>query len=318
MRWMSNSQGGFCLAAFVLGLVTLGPAAIADDERTPSSKFSLKLSGGLRWTSVGDIGDHAVALDNYLYGLCSGINYLPGQLEKPGPWGPDIGLELRLHFRHGFSAGIEVGFSGVSESSRSYGIAPFEIGSAWEYRSITTSMDTKVWTMPVRLDVAHSWAFSRALSLSVGCGLAGYFVWLRLDRYMSFHPLSYLKTALVYWPALNDEYRVRGFGVEPVGRISLELRISNPLSFVFEVEGRYAKVNRLAGRQSYIYYSPVNSTYFVDGEIEGTLLMGTSDKTVMGLPEGFPDLSVIPSEAMRTVRFDLSGFSCRLGLRIRL
>jgi hypothetical protein len=62
----------------------------------------------------------------------------------------------------------------------------------------------------------------------------------------------------------------------------------------------------------------VNSTYFVDGEIEGTLLMGTSDKTVMGLPEGFPDLSVIPSEAMRTVRFDLSGFSCRLGLRIRL
>lgn len=313
-----NLRAMFCLASLAFSLITLNPEAIAGDEGTSSSKFSLKLSGGLRWTSVGDIGDHVVALDDYLYGLCSGINYLPGQLKKPGPWGPDLDLELRLDLRHGFSAGISVGFSQVTKSSRSYGVAPFEIGSAWEYRSITTSMDTKFWAMPVRLDVAHSWALSRGLSLSVGCGLAGYFVWVSLDRYMSFHPLSYLKTALNYWPALSDEYRVRGFGFGPVGRISLELRISNPLSFVFEVEGRYAKVNRLAGRQSYTYYSPVDSAYLIDGEVEGTLLIGTSDKTVMGLPDGFPDLSVIPSEAMRTVSLDLSGFACRLGLRFRL
>ena len=135
---------------------------------------------------------------------------------------------------------------------------------------------------------------------------------------MGIHPIFYNPQEQMIRPLLDDLFSLNGFGIGPLGKVGLELKISRPLALVFEVEGRYARTAHLEGLQDYFYYSPLNAEYYVHGKIEGTLRIGTSDKTVMGFTNDFPDLSVTPSETMRKARLDLSGFSCRLGLRLRL
>lgn len=306
------------IAALVLSWVAVCRPASAADHDDFFHRLSFELTGGLRWASVGDIGGHIGAIDSFLYDFCTEINYLPGQLRKPGPWGPDVALALRLDLRPGLSVAIGTGFLEVYDSSSSYGIGSFSSGTPdLDPRSITTYVRSDIRSIPVQAEVSRSWRLSRNISFTAGMGASVTFSSIRLHREMGIHPIFYNVTESIVWPHLDDHFRLKGIGFGPLGKAGLELRISSPLTLLFEVEGRYARTARLKGRQKYSYYSPIDNEYFVSGEAEGTLQIGTSDKTVMGLTGDFPDLSVSPSQSMRPARLDLSGFSCRLGVRFR-
>lgn len=319
MKCFSGKGNVLRFATLVLTLLAVCRPAIAADEDGPLHRLSFKLSGGLRLTGVGDLRDHIGALDDYLHSFCGGYNYLPGQLDRPGVWGPDVAFDVRFDLGRRLSFGIGIGFMKTTDHSASFGIGDFSGGGpVLDARTITTYLRSDIRSIPVQADISRSWPLSRNLSLTAGAGVAVYFSSVKLERRMGIHPVFYVVEELVIRPHLDDLFSLRGIGIGPLGKVGLELKISRPLALVLEVEGRYAKTTRLKGFQEYSYYSPLNDEYYVNGEIEGTLQIGTSDKTVMGLTNDFPDLSVTPSETMRKARLDLSGFSCRLGLRLRL
>jgi hypothetical protein len=319
MTCFRGQRSGLRFSTLFLFLLVAWRPAVAGDKDGILNTLSLKLSGGLGLTGIGDLRDHVGALDDYLHSFCNEYNYLPGQLDRPGIWGPDVALEVRLELGRGLSLGIGTGFMKTADHSASYGIGDFSGGApVLDPRSITTDLRSDIRSIPVQADISRSWPLSRNLSLTAGAGVAVYFSSVKLERRMGIHPVFYVVEELVIRPHLDDLFSLSGFGIGPLGKVGLEYKISRPLTLVLEVEGRYAGITHLKGLQDYSYYSPLNAEYFVHGEIEGTLQIGTSDKTVMGLTNDFPDLSVTPSETMRTARLDLSGFSCRLGFRLRL
>ena len=319
MRRLRKKGSVLFLSTLFLVLLAVCRPAIAADKDGLLHKLSFKLSGGLRMTGVGDLRDHVGALDDYLHSFCGGYNYLPGQLDRPGVWSPDVSLEVRFDLGRGLSLGLGTGFVKAADNSASFGIGDFSGGAPVpDARTITTYLRSDIRSIPVQADISRSWPLSRNLSFTAGAGVAVYFSSVKLERRMGIHPIFYNPQEQMTRPLLDDLFSLNGFGIGPLGKVGLELKISRPLALVFEVEGRYAKTAHLEGLQDYFYYSPLNPEYYVHGEIEGTLRIGTSDKTVMGLTNDFPDLSVTPSETMRKARLDLSGFSCRLGLRLRL
>ncbi|MCK7478208.1 MAG: hypothetical protein M0C28_12965 [Candidatus Moduliflexus flocculans] len=186
------------------------------------------------------------------------------------------------------------------------------------YRTVATFLRSDIRLVPVHVDVSYRLTLSRDLSLTLGAGAVACFASVDLERSLNFYPLIYNPAQGIVWPHLDDSFEVSGMGFGPLGKLGLEFRASRSLTLLFLIEGRYARVTRLKGRQSYSYNSWIDEGYDVEGENEGILRTGTSDQTVMGLTGDFPDISVTPSPTMRPVRLDLSGISCRLGFRLRL
>ncbi len=306
------------IAFLTLSLIAAILPAIAQEAGTSKNGLSIELGGGLRWTGIGDLRDHIGALDEYLYDLCGSANYLPGHLRQPGPFGPDLDLTLRLELGRGFSVGAGAGFSRILDRSESLGVFFLYQDPTIHYRTVAAFLRTDIRLVPVHVDVSYRWTLSRDLSLTLGAGAVACFASVDLERSLNFYPLIYDPAQGIVWPHLDDSFEVSGTGFGPLGKLGLEFRASRSLTLLVLVEGRYARVTRLKGRQSYSYDSWIDEGYYVEGENRGVLQTGTSDQTVMGLTDDFPDLSVTPSPAMRQVRFDLSGFSCRLGVRLRL
>jgi len=306
------------IAFLALALIAANLPASAQEASTPKNGLSFELGGGFRWTAIGDIRDHIDALDEYLYDLCGSANYLPGHLRQPGPYGPDLDFTLRLELGCGFSAAAGAGFSRILDRSESLGVFFLYQDPTIHYRTVATFLRTDIRLVPVHVDVSYRWALARDLSLTLGAGAVACFASVDLERSLNFYPLTYNPAEGIVWPHLDDSFEVSGIGFGPLGKLGLEFRASRSLTLLVLVEGRYARVTRLKGRQAYSYDSWIDEGYYVEGENEGFLQTGTSDRSLMGLSEDVPDLSVTPSPTMRQARFDLGGISCRLGVRLRL
>jgi hypothetical protein len=107
------------------------------------------------------------------------------------------------------------------------------------------------------------------------------------------------------------------------GGIGFEYNIANNLVLVLEIQGRYVRIKNLKGRR---YYSQTFPFEMSSGEEEaGTLYIGERDLTNEGYGENCPDLIISPSlpsgngfKNIREAILDLSGYSLKAGIRIRL
>jgi opacity protein-like surface antigen len=269
--------------------------------------FSLKLTGGARYIAIGDMNEH---LKSYID--------LPdsfGNLEEIGNWSGDLELELRMDISPRVALGLATSGFLRKRSERSlfvYGgdlnpeVVKFDTQSV-----IAPGIEA---SMPLGLNVYFSIPLGSKLGMYLSPGVGWYSGKMTKNEttYM-FYSDGTVDFGNVYWAVENK------FSVGFQGALGLEYRVAGNLILVTELQGRYIRMNGLKGREEFVY----KGGHF---EGSGTLYYWRSTYggevgpwiTALEVRERLPGGGTFSVKDAREAILDLSGFSLRVGLRVRL
>jgi hypothetical protein len=294
----------------IIAFFFTGQMAVAEEKDQFKRNLSLKITGGLRYITVGDINDHIESFDDYMSSAIA--FYEGGKMEGVGRFGSYLEVELRIGVSPRLSIGLGSGYiSGSNKSDfQTVGVFPFT-SPVWTPNLMRFTIEPKVKAIPIRLGIYYSLPFaSRANVLLVG-GIAYYFAKGILSKYNL--NVILCEPSIPEHPEISTSYDVSGSGFGVHGGIGLEYRLTRSLFLIIEAQGRYAKIGNLNGT---LIYS--NTWNYDQRREEGTLYIGTRDMTDEGYGPGCPDLSVSPLQNMKKAALDFSGFSLTAGFRIKL
>jgi len=315
--------GTIFILLFVLP-VFLNRIAYSGESGIFKPKLSIKLTGGLRYINVGDINNHIESFDNYMSSYLS--FYEGGKMGKINNYGPDLEGELRLDISSKFAVGVGIGYiSGKNESNfQTVGIFPFPTpgqiyilgppGDLFEF-----VVESKVETIPIKLGIYYTIPLGSRINIFLKSGLDYYFSKCFIYKYNLISSLDWTG----FFPGIyeiSNKYDMRCNGLGFHGGFGFEYKISNVLALVLEIHRRYAKIKNLKGKWIYS-----NTFTHEQGEDEGILYIAKKNMEDEGFSNMYPDLVVSPSKPSgakilntREATLDLSGFSLRVGIRIKL
>ena len=314
--------GTICILLFVLP-VFLNRIAYSGESGIFKPKLSIKLTGGLRYINVGDINNHIESFDNYMSSHLS--FYEGGKMGKINNYGPDLEGELRLDISSKFAVGVGIGYiSGKNESNfQTVGAFPFdqlfipEIGPS--YALFEFVVESKVETIPIKLGIYYTIPLGSRINIFLKSGLDYYFSKCFIYKYNEIISLDRAVLIPEFYE-ISNKYDMRGNGLGFNGGLGFEYKISNVLAIVLEIQRRYAKIKNLKGKWIYS-----NTFTLEQGEDEGILYIGKKNMEDEGFSDNYPDLVVSPSKPSgakilnaKEATLDLSGFSLRVGIRIKL
>jgi hypothetical protein len=288
--------------------VALTDFGISADDTKFKPGFHLKLTGGGFQAAVGDMNTHLGSINdfyrnNYQVEGSGGIKtlgHLANEWQLEAVW--DISPKMRW---------------GLATSQFTY----FRNESIYRYADIQTyRIDREIMlrpeievAVPVRLSLYYSVYSAGRLSIHLHSGIGLYYAGMK-ERMSERH----------IYPSGNVFYDDRFWSAQKKtmigwhGGVSAECSLGRNLALVAEVQGRYLKLNDLTG---FVKYTN-NYGYGLDFSESGTLHFFSS-------PEGYYDIC-IPMPVFwayqgenrqyvdRKAVLDLSGFSFRLGIRIRV
>ena len=316
--------GTICILLFVLP-VFLNRIAYSGESGIFKPKLSIKLTGGLRYINVGDINNHIESFDNYMSSYLS--FYEGGKMGKINNYGPDLEGELRLDISSKFAVGVGIGYiSGKNESDfQTVGVFPFpigliyipEIGQPGDLFEFV--VESKVETIPIKLGIYYTIPLGSRINIFLKSGLDYYFSKCFIYKYNEIISLD--RTVLITeFYEISNKYDMRGNGLGFNGGLGFEYKISNFLALVLEIQKRYARMKNLKGKWIYS-----NTLTLEQGEDEGILYIAKKNMEDEGFSDHYPVLVVSPSKPRgakiintREATLDLSGFSLRAGIRIKL
>ena len=306
---MSRKKGTIWLILIVL-IVFLSKIAFSEEKENFKPKFSIKLMGGLGYLSVGDINRYLESYDNYLSKM---TNYEGGKTKKLDNYSSDLEGELRLDISSKFAVSVGVGY--MSEKNKSYFeyTGPFPFQALFEGKQ-NYFIKPKVKTIPLKLGIHYTLPLSSRINLFLNGGLGYYFS--KASLYKSHWSSNYGGYFVIYTKEENYDISSNGLGFH--GGIGFEYDIANNLALVLEFQGRYARIN-LKGKRT---YSVWELPWIKE---EGNLYIGERDLLDEGYGEHCPDLIISKSspsgdefQNIKRAVLDLSGFSFRAGIRIKL
>jgi opacity protein-like surface antigen len=295
-----NSVVSGAVSGFFLFFIALCGAVFSQGRTSSVAPFSLRLSGGGAWSTIGDLNSHLSTLDqrySYLIDPEGGIRGL-------GRISPDWEVELRVGTKSRFSFGFAASYSRSSGSSTLAG------GTEYGFdRSVTVRPETRV-VMPLGLRVYYS-LYSRGGMSIYAIGGAGWYSARMKEAYEvnSVYPLGDVYYENRYWDVRKDA--ALGF----VGGLGLEYRISRRISFVSEIQARSLRIDDFVGISRYESNYGNGLTFGETGILHFFSMGGYYDMDVP-LP-GHLDVIAI-QDVERQARLDLSGVALRVGVRIEL
>lgn len=291
----------------VLSLLSLSLASSADERDGVGSRFSLKLTGGARYAAVGDLNDYLASF-NQRPDTC-------GKAAEIANWASDWEVELRMRLSSRFSLGLAS--SGFFNKKNPSSIFIYG-GDAWIPE--TTKSDYQIEfkpeieaAMPLGLNLYYSFCQGSRMNLLVGLGL-GWYTGKMSENYVmnSYQSDGGTYFGSLYWSVRNN------FSLGFRGGLGLEYGLTDELALVFEVQGRFARINSLKGEICAMTNNSFNEdtgilysyqwAMYGDGPWYRELMVHKSP------PEG----GIVSVRDVREARLDLSGFALRLGLRMRL
>jgi len=308
----TKNRGTIWIILFV-SLVFLIRIACSEERENFKPKFSIKLMGGLGYLSVGDINRHLESYDNYLSKM---TNYEGGKTKKLDNYSSNLEGELRLDISSKFAVSVGIGY--MSEKNKSF----FEYTGPFPFRALFEGKQNyfikpKIKTIPLKLGIHYTLPLSSRINLFLNGGLGYYFS--KASLYKCHWSSNYGGYFVIHTKEENYDISSNGLGFH--GGIGFEYDIANNLALVLEFQGRYARIKNLKGNRFY------NLTFGVNPgvEEEGILYIGERDLTIEGYGENCPDLiisqSKLSGDEFRNTReavLDFSGFSLRMGIRIKL
>ncbi|NMC66038.1 MAG: hypothetical protein GYA53_07860 [Acidobacteria bacterium] len=304
----------FSWASFLLVLgLALSIFAFASAYAEESSQFKpgfhLKVTGGLSQSTIGDMNTHLSTMHDF-YARQFG-NLASGEIKALNSAREDVELEFMWDLSRKFRLGL-----GTSIPTR------YRKESAWQSPDpqnpqmryeITVEPEIKAWR-PVKLSVYYSICHGEAIDLRAYTGVSFYSTKMSEDK--TFRTYYVDGTMHEDGESLMVDRATRA-GWH--GGLSLEYGVVKNLSIVADIEGCLMRNSSMKGSELYYYNYPSEGAILETGAL---YFVGSSE-TYYDLMIGEPiHLDAIgqepPGYVERKARLDLSGFSFRLGLRLRL
>jgi len=294
-----------CLFLFVLAL---GKAGTSEEPKRFKPGFHLKLTGGCFQAAVGDMNTHLGSMNDFYRkhyqvegsGEIKTLGHLSNEWQMEALW--DISPKIRYglaisHFTHFQNKSVY----------RYADIQAYRID-----REVIFEPEIEV-AVPARLSLYYSVYSAPRLSVYVHSGIGLYSA--RMKERMSaklVYPLGDLYYSDRSWSAEKKA----AFGWH--GGISAEYNLGRNLALVADLQGRYLKMDDLRGEVEYTTNLGTGLTIGEGGSLH-----------FFGSPEGYYDMDIpLPVHwhivygnwqyIERKAVLDLSGFSFRIGIRIRI
>jgi len=305
-------------AIFVLlffSVLFIAPFAFPKEGEKFKPRISLKITGGVSYMSLGEINENLdtesiLANDAERYWQ---VDFSLADEVKNIHYGYDFEGELRINIISNFE--IAVGTGCIHAKKESYSILRGE-DSISTYTS-REAFEPMVTIIPVKLGIYYKLPLFKRTALLFHIGGGYYFTKSSLYGYQHRESYSFIDASRVRsWTEHDKKVSGGDFGFH--AGIGFEYSLGKNLSVVIEVQGRDVKIKELKGKNIM-----VTSLYGGDREkIYGTLWYYKWESDVGYLTYlPFSDLRPKSPPLPHTIRkaiFDLSGFSLKLGIRIKL
>jgi len=289
----SIKSKGIIIVVSISSLLFVNRIAHSEEKRTFKPELNINLMVGYRFMNVGDLNTYLKSYDKFLTETSS---YQGGQINTLHDF-PEAGLAVSWDLSSQWAIEAELDFlSKKKESSFDFteDVLPYPY-----YREYYIEQKIKVW--PLTLRGRYLVLSGPKLQLSLNLGLT----YSISKCYLSVWESSPLMPP----PVL---YSVKSHGPGLIGGIGLEHKLNSFLALIVEAQGRYSKLRKLKG---------TTSGAVEDGE--GALYIGEKYNSQYDRFEPclITSSSMPASDEFRNMRkaaLDLSGFSLKLGFRIRL
>ena len=294
--------------ALAVGFLLLVQFVYSEEKKPFRPKFSLKLTGGWGYTSIGDLNTYLDSYDSYLVEM---TDYQGGQIKRLNTWLPDFEGELRLDIIPKLAVGVGLGRVSTKSKSDFEFVGPFPFLSPYMYDQ-KYSINSKINSIPLKLGVYYTFLNTSAISISINSGIDFYFSEASFFRY------HYSNGSGAYQVIYTKEerYKMTSKGIGLHTGFGIEFGITKHFAFVFEAQGRFARIKNLKAEKISILYSD-------ETKEEGILFIG--ERQLPGYGVNCPDLIVSASmptgqeyKNIREAALDFSGFSLRGGIVVRL
>lgn len=284
---------GNIIVITIISILLLSQTALSDEAGKFKPELEINLMGGYRSINIGDLNTYLKSFDKF---LTETTDYQGDQIKALHHF-PEIGLALSWNLSS--RVAVDFGLEFISQKKRSsFGLTEDVLPSPY-YQEYYIEQKVKVW--PLTLRGCYLALASPEVNLSVDLGLTYSFSRCHLNIWES-SPVMPPPTV----------YSLKAHGPGLVGGIYLEHKLNSFLALGLEAQGRYSKLARLEG-----------STTGTEDEGQGFLYIGEKYNSQSDRYEPYLiTSSSMPAgdefRKMRKASLDLSGFSLKLGLKIRL
>ncbi len=307
MKIKTHNKRGIMWVLVIFSLVFLTANTQAEEKSKP--RFSIKLTGGLGCFNWGDINTYLESFDDC---LSKRTHYKGGETRKLN-YGLDFEEELRIDLNSKFGIGLSIGIiSGECKSKFTYK-GPFPLTS-WPSANQSYFFKHAASAIPIKLGGYYTLPLNSKFNLFLNVGLGYYFA--KSSFYKHHLSSSFGPACMIY--TKNEKYDLSSKGFGFYGGVGFEFSICENWALVIEGQGRYVKLKNLKG-------SKLNSDFFDFRQENIGVLYYVEGPLLFYGDEPWPDLvitKIYPSNPdFRTIRkavLDFSGFSLRIGIRMKL
>lgn len=297
----------------------LNDSGQASEKLNFIQRFSIKMTSGLSYLTVGDINTFLQSANEGDIDIAQYNNGLKkGELKKIR-FGSDSEIELTFDIAPRFRIGLGTEYIfGKRESSSGFEILAEVIPPDIYNVDITFSPRISISAIPIKFGANYIFPLGSNKRLFINGGIDYYFAktkfyWKQIEIWTrtrdGFEALDGKEWA---------EWDLSSKGIGFHGGIGFEYDFAKYFAVVIEAQARYAKLNKLKGDEIYVGYRYSEQNYygyvyyFERGSIIGKFYPG------LGFFKEKPDYPYPDYRNIRDALLDLSGYYLRIGIKMRL
>lgn len=263
--------------------------------------LSFRFSGGFGYVKIGDWNTYLTGWTaNYEHSADLNGRTLDGEL-KNIHWSPQFFGEVVIHFSKRLGLSLGAGYGQTQHSREGTIMTVYDVADTM---ISSRSHRSQVRAVPIRAGLYFFVPFSEKIRVFINGGV-GYYLTFFDDKVR----FDYADGS---WFERTHDAESQGFGFH--GGLGLEFDVSRQIAFFVQAEGRYAKIDGYEGDLDW------KSSTGTSGNTQGKVYYYERLQTLW---DPWVFISSIPPEGgnyrnIREAKFDFSGISLILGLRIRL
>ena len=277
-------------------------------------RFSIKISSGLSYWNVEHINKYLMSIngkhaDYILY--YDGLR--KGELKKIG-----LGSNSEIELSFDILSSLRIYFGTGYVYAKKESMSGFEVALPEFYDvDFTFSPRISIRAIPLKLGASLIIPFSQKARMFINWGAEYYFA--RTNFYWKQREICMIEDGSVFTDITEmAEWDLSSKGTGYHGGIGFEYTIAKNLALVLEFQGRSAMIKRLKGTE--IFLASGSSESFYGSVFYYEKKDPVTEKYYIGL--GFykekPDYPYPEYRNIRNAELDLSGYSLKIGIKIRL
>ncbi len=301
------------LAPLLISLMFLSGTAYPEERADFKPRFSIRLTFGRSYLSIGDVNKYLESLNDVsdLYTLES----VTGEIKKLDNFTSDWEGELRLDISRRFAVSLSTSGSIHQKNESSLYLSRKVLDEEY-IDKVFTKPEVKAW-MPVKLGAYFNFLYTAKLKVFSTLGIGYYSA--SISEYKKIEEVNLIGDS--YWMWQNWEINHKG-SLSFHGGLGMEYCLTKNLALVVEAQGRYVKIKNLKGSMQgeHKYREGVISKkkgtlYYFEWRYVGPWYAPHSDFAIL---EKLPEYGWDNIDIRRKASIDLSGFSLRVGIDIKL